>query len=748
MDISNLLDEYFLSIENNKDIEGGKHPNALKLIEQCDMNFGDLVGDVDILIDNTKSKEFFSSLPLEKRIRVFKMGISCFVHFVQLNFTGPETTQLLKVDISSANENFILGHEEVNPNTRHLYLLYISKTIFENCLVENIVNLLWTLRCMIIHQQIIEEPSPALLSQANDLKIQFEAFELPDYIRAKFDLEFAQFYLLLRHINKANQHLDSAENKLGIRYNFGGKLGKRTRYQIKDLAQMTLEVTLDNPEMKRPPVHDFEVPKDIPLKDDVRLDQIQFSEPQESVTNFPNTEQKFLLTRVQEMIIAKPKTELIREEILPFLDFILNQKNTWSVRVASLMLRCKYENSVRTISRKITQCEEILQSYDKPAPHVLNRFADVFSTGLKPKWKTRSDYAEALLSMGLVKDALNIYLDIKDWESVIVCYTLLKLRHKAAEVIEEQLNIKETPKLWCLLGDATDSVHCYEKAWELSKGKSHMAQRHWGYYLFERKEYQECIPHFEQSVAINPLQAAVWLRLGYSALITKNWQLAATAYIRYTHLEPEGFLAWNNLAQAYIKLGRMKEAHNALNEALKYNFDNWQIWENYLLVSCDIGNYQNVIQAYHRILDFDKKYVNLAALIMLTELSSKDDSDENVIKQTRELFGRITSVDTGNSLVWELYANISPLGRIKAERYQKAYRYATQQRGWEKNVKSCLDVLTLCSKMRSFMQIDDIDLPVDLLCSMRLNIRSALAAAKKNENEDVQTFLSKLVAET
>lgn len=47
---------------------------------------------------------------------------------------------------------------------------------------------------------------------------------------------------------------------------------------------------------------------------------------------------------------------------------------------------------------------------------------------------------------------------------------------------------KETVKLWCMLGDATDDIDCYKKAWELSNEKSAKAQRHWGNYFFNRKQ--------------------------------------------------------------------------------------------------------------------------------------------------------------------------------------------------------------------------------------------------------------------
>lgn len=229
---------------------------------------------------------------------------------------------------------------------------------------------------------------------------------------------------------------------------------------------------------------------------------------------------------------------------------------------------------------------------------------------------------------------------------MIVCYTILKLRHKAAEIINQQLEKKPTVKLWCLLGDATDDITCYEKAWDLSKRRSHRAQRHWGNFLYNRKKYAECIPHFEKSVSINPLQANVWFRLGFAAHQSENWQVAATAYKRYTTLEPDGFEAWNNLAQAYLKIGNKRSAHQALLEALKCNFENWKVWENFLIVSSDISMYTDVIRSYHRLLDLKEKYLNVHVLGELVCDVIDDTIDceglpaARFLQKTRELLGK------------------------------------------------------------------------------------------------------------
>lgn len=165
-----------------------------------------------------------------------------------------------------------------------------------------------------------------------------------------------------------------------------------------------------------------------------------------------------------------------------------------------------------------------------------------------------------------------------------------------------------------MLGDALDDKSWYEKAWELSNEKSGRAQRHLGSYYFARKQYQEAISHLEKSIAINALQENVWARLGYAALALEQWELAAKAYRNYTNIEPNGFESWNNLAKAYLNLGDKKRAHKILTEALRCNFDNWKVWENFLILSIDTGNFDDVLNAHHRLTELKTRYLDTEIL--------------------------------------------------------------------------------------------------------------------------------------
>lgn len=168
----------------------------------------------------------------------------------------------------------------------------------------------------------------------------------------------------------------------------------------------------------------------------------------------PILEQKLLLLIIQEMLISRPIEQIFYEELEPCINLLLSQKNTWCVRVVTLMIRSKLESKhKRTVRRSFDQVDEILKCIKKDEPHFLNRVAGVYSTGMMPFWKTLAQYADLMLKISLIKKALEYYTQLELWDQVILCYILLKMKHKATEVIKQQLAMKPADiKLWCMLG--------------------------------------------------------------------------------------------------------------------------------------------------------------------------------------------------------------------------------------------------------------------------------------------------------
>ncbi|XP_018336126.1 tetratricopeptide repeat protein 27 [Agrilus planipennis] len=747
-----ILEHYLVDLENCKDIDElqecdfPKKPICKELII-CAEFWSKLI---DLNFEDGPLKNYFDDLSEDHRRQYFTFGVACMINFVQANFTGPKlpgfmedffvTSMFRDIDFSKM---LALNNEEINNNTKIPALLVAAKVIFKNCHFNTLLNNWWSWRTFLIHQQILEDLSPSLLYETDKLYKELENANLKGNMKAKLEIEIAQLYMVYRNVNKVKNHVENACKILGLKYELIGRLGRRTKFQAKDIAQLALEVTLIEKEnIQRPPVRDIDVPKNLVLEDQVRFDALKYAENLNHNTLFPNTEQKLLLCVAQEMIMSMPPDELYLEELQPFYELILSQANTWCVRTVTLLLRCLLESHhKRTRERSLMQCEDVLKSIEKETPHPFNRIGGVFSTGLRPVWKTEFELGTFMLKLGLVKNSLDVFIKLGAWDDVVGCYILLKMNHKAAEIIKQVLEVKPTVRLWCLLGDATNDVSCYEKAWELSKRRSSRAQRHWGQYLYTRKQYQQCIPHFEKSVSINPLQAWVWLSLGFAALETENWQVAATAYRRYTSLEPGNFEAWNNLAKAYIKLGNKRSAHQALHDALRCYFENWKVWDNLMIVSADIGHFSDVIQAYHRILDYKEKHLDVEVLSALVYgvVNNVNDSEGRpsgrLLPKVRELLGRVTAIYPKEGQLWVLYATVAPALTLKAQRLQKAYKNFTQT-GWDRNQDMCQQVLYTCQKLAEIALNKEIVASDPLVNSIRLNLSSAIAVICKKEDSD------------
>lgn len=76
------------------------------------------------------------------------------------------------------------------------------------------------------------------------------------------------------------------------------------------------------------------------------------------------------------------------------------------------------------------QAEYLLKEMNDCKVTMAERLDIFFASGMKPVWLLEEILANIMLSLGLVKGALDLFIKLKLWDDVIICYNILELKHK------------------------------------------------------------------------------------------------------------------------------------------------------------------------------------------------------------------------------------------------------------------------------------------------------------------------------
>eukprot|EP00040_Diaphanoeca_grandis_P002477 m.21845 g.21845 ORF g.21845 m.21845 type:complete len:896 (-) comp13567_c0_seq1:184-2871(-) len=676
-----------------------------------------------------------------KRQHTMLVGVAALELFIQMNWTGPPvdpldiemilpcSTNKVLTDVR-VRDQFTIDGEVVEQTISTPLLLSVARgllcTDFPGS--EPTTLAIWSTRCAFIHQHLLDSPVAPLKSiiYTKFPKAMKRLSTLCNTVEvsARLLLERGMHHSFYNDAAEAQDCWMCARDSLGLVSELSGTMGVRTKFQTKKTAQLILDIKHGHTQLDGI----LEVaPQIVDMNDEVRLEKMKLDDDSAAQEKLSIIEQATILALCINVKNNNAKQGITVEEMLPFVNCVANAPQNWTVQSLALWTKSTLEtDSARAVHRSVDQMQSISSEVDSSTGATAKDRLDYFFTlNLPSHLQLDCELAKLNEKNGLVRDALRLYERWNQWEKMIDCYQHLEMDGKAESLVREQMKIEETPALWCVLGDLKRKPEFYEKAWEISNQRSARAMRSLGllYLRAAEKEYnlkQPCkeiymqaIDAYQKAVKLNGMHASAWFSLGCAAMRAEEWKVSCLAFRSRLTLDSDDFESWNNLARGYIKLKMKRRAFYALREAVKFEYNNWKVWDNYVATAVDVGAFVEVILAIGRLIDIKKGFDDHEILHILC-LAVTDSSILNIDKRpvlrlmpkVGQLLLRIKSTSTTLSHeTWEVMARFYTAIKepeLAHEAFRSGFQAAKAVESWQQNDN---DVIDVCNSLN--MLVDD-----------------------------------------
>jgi tetratricopeptide (TPR) repeat protein len=438
----------------------------------------------------------------QKQSQILHLGLAALFSFLQSNVTGPplefnsaelslpsslrSETATLKAVRAKIIRDLTVDGEAAYKLTPNPELFSIAKALLSDASSEGpIVAKTARMRVNFLHQKMLSEVTSSLQDAIYTDVEALNKAELNADERGRFLLERAIIHTHHGFDFKARADIDEAAKVRQFEFALTGKLGKRTKFQNRDISQLVvLAKSADENSLTSKPSG----PKNVDLNDDTLLEAISFtdSKPDEQdkaiqgklsasleavdANNQPMlnpVDSALLLALASAITNTAPENGLTREETQPYATRVLDGgSSNWQIYTQGLLVRSRVEGyRSRTVERAVLQMQALVdqviadtatsdaaaqqesgdpttflprpeQSESAPAT---DRLEHIWIMNFSTRWDLEAELAKRWVDLGGLRTALEIYERLHMWAEAALCYAATEREGKAKSIVRRQL---------------------------------------------------------------------------------------------------------------------------------------------------------------------------------------------------------------------------------------------------------------------------------------------------------------------
>lgn len=495
----------------------------------------------------------------QTRSQLVHIGLAALFSFLQSNVTGPpldftpadiilpsslrENAATLRAVRAKIIRDLSVDGEALYKLTPNPELFSVAKALLVEIEIDDgsVAAKTARMRVNFLHQKMLSEVTSTLQDEIYKDVEGLVKVDLDSEERSRFLLERAIIHTHHGFDAKARADLDQASRLRSFEFALTGKLGKRTKFQDRDISQLVVVAKsaddVSNP--SRP-----SGPKNLDLNDDTLLEAISFADKKSTTVSDelseglrsvdPNdqpilhpVDSAILLVLASAITNTAPDHGLTREETQPYATRVLEGgSSNWQIYTEALLVRSRVEGfRSRTVERSVLQMQALVdqviadtattdssaqQASSEPTTFLprpeksesapaADRLEYIWLLNFATRWSLEAELAKRWVELGGLRTALEIYERLEMWAEAALCYAATEREAKARSMVRRQLYEPkgpveddeneqfegaerselpaDAPRLFCILGDIEKDEKLYERSWEVSGQRYARAQR-------------------------------------------------------------------------------------------------------------------------------------------------------------------------------------------------------------------------------------------------------------------------------